>query len=80
MPTLTIKSIPELLYRQLKERATEHRRSLNSEVIVCLERAVAGSPPDAHASLAKADALRAKLRVPRLTETRLRAAKAAGRP
>jgi plasmid stability protein len=78
--TLTIKSIPELLYRQLKERAVEHRRSLNSEVIVCLEQAVAGRLPDASANVAKADALRAKLRVPRLTEARLRAAKAAGRP
>ena len=80
MATLTIKSIPDLLYRQLKERAAEHRRSLNSEVIVCLEQAIAGSVPDASATLAKADALRAKLRVPRLTEARLRAAKAAGRP
>lgn len=80
MPTLTIKSIPDALYRQLKDRAAEHRRSLNSEVIVCLERAIAGSVPDASATLAKADALRARLRVPRLTEARLRAAKAAGRP
>lgn len=80
MPTMTIKSIPEQLYRQLKERAAEHRRSLNSEVIVCLEKAIAGSVPDASATLAKADALRAKLRLPRLTEARLRAAKAAGRP
>ena len=80
MATLTIKSIPDPLYRRLKKRAAAHRRSLNSEVIVCLEQAMAGSVPDASATLAKADALRAKLRVPRLTEARLRAAKAAGRP
>ncbi len=80
MPTLTIKSIPDSIYRQLKERAAEHRRSLNSEVIVCLEQAVAGNVPDPRATLAKADAIRAKLRVPRLTEARLRASKAAGRP
>ncbi|MGH7636266.1 MAG: FitA-like ribbon-helix-helix domain-containing protein [Gemmatimonadaceae bacterium] len=77
---MTIKSIPDQLYHQLKERAAAHRRSLNSEVIICLEQAIAGSVPDAGVTLAKADALRAKLRVPRLTEARLRAAKAAGRP
>ena len=38
MPTtLTLKNIPDALYRRLKETAEAHRRSLNSEVIVCLE-------------------------------------------
>ncbi len=38
MPTtLTLKNIPDALYVRLKETADAHRRSLNSEVIVCLE-------------------------------------------
>ncbi len=38
MPTtLTLKNIPDALYGRLKETAEAHRRSLNSEVIVCLE-------------------------------------------
>ena len=38
MPTtLTLKNIPDALYGRLKETADAHRRSLNSEVIVCLE-------------------------------------------
>ena len=80
MPTITIKSLPDPLYRQLKERATEHRRSLNSEILVCLELAVAAETVDSVAALTRADAVRRKLRVPRLTDARLRAAKAAGRP
>lgn len=80
MPTLTIKSMPDPLYRRLKKRAAEHRRSLNSEILVCLERAIAAEPVDPRAVLARADALRQRLRVPRLTDARLRAAKAAGRP
>lgn len=80
MPILTIKRLPDELYQQLKTRAAAHRRSLNSEVLVCLERAVAASVSDPSAALARADALRAKLRVPPLTEATLRAAKAAGRP
>lgn len=79
MPALTIKSIPDSLYRRLKRRAAAHRRSLNSEILICLEQAIAAEPADARAVLAQADALRKRLRVPRLTDARLRAAKAVGR-
>lgn len=38
MPTtLTLNNIPDAHYRRLKETADAHRRSLNSEVIACLE-------------------------------------------
>ena len=40
MPTLTIKNLPPDTYRRLKRAAAAHRRSLNSEMIVCLERAL----------------------------------------
>ena len=35
--TLTLKNIPDDVYERLKAAAAEHRRSLNSEAIVCLE-------------------------------------------
>jgi plasmid stability protein len=35
--TLTLKNIPDELYERLKQAAEVHRRSLNSEVLVCLE-------------------------------------------
>jgi antitoxin FitA len=38
MPTnLTLKNVPDDVYERLKRSAEEHRRSLNSEAIVCLE-------------------------------------------
>jgi plasmid stability protein len=38
MPTtLTLKNIPDDVYQRLKVSAETHRRSLNSEAIVCLE-------------------------------------------
>ena len=40
MKTITVKSIPDDLYERLKQRATENRRSINSEIIVCIERTV----------------------------------------
>lgn len=38
MPTtMTLKNIPDEVYERLKLSAEVHRRSLNSEAIVCLE-------------------------------------------
>ncbi|MCI5142319.1 MAG: Arc family DNA-binding protein, partial [Candidatus Electrothrix sp. ATG1] len=37
MPTLTLKNIPEDLYTRLKAAAEAHRRSLNSEILYCVE-------------------------------------------
>ena len=68
MPTLTIKGMPDPLYLRLKERAAEHRRSLNSEILVLLEQVVAATPPDPYALLTRVDALRKKLRVSPLTD------------
>ncbi|MGI8508642.1 MAG: FitA-like ribbon-helix-helix domain-containing protein [Gemmatimonadaceae bacterium] len=83
MPTLTIKGMPDPLYHRLKQRAAEHRRSLNSEILVCLDQAVAVAVVDPQAALARADSVRHRiqqLHVPRLTDAGLRAAKASGRP
>jgi plasmid stability protein len=37
MPALTVKNIPEDLYEKLKLVADSHHRSLNSEILHCLE-------------------------------------------
>ena len=59
--TLTLKSIPDEVYARLKASAEAHRRSLNSEAIVCLEAVLLpGKVPPAE-RLARARALRASL-------------------
>jgi antitoxin FitA len=35
--TLTLKNLPDALYERLKLSAETHRRSMNSEALVCLE-------------------------------------------
>lgn len=80
MANLTIKGIPDDLYRRLKKAAARHRRSINSEVLVVLERVLRSGRVDAEERLRRADALRARLALPPLTEERLRAAKRKGRP
>ena len=58
MQTLTIRGLPDPIYERLKAQAEAHRRSLNAEVIACLERAVSASPFDATAWLDEARAFR----------------------
>jgi len=44
MPSLTIKNIPASLFDRLKLRAAQNRRSLNNEVLECLERELMPAP------------------------------------
>jgi antitoxin FitA len=62
MPTtLTLKNIPDALYDRLKATAAQHRRSLNSEAILCLESVLMPVRVRPDERLARARALRAGL-------------------
>lgn len=80
MPTLTIKNIPPDLYKRLRARAASHRRSLNAEVIVCLEQILRSSRIDPDTFLAKARELRRYTKDYWLTDKELDEAKNEGRP
>jgi antitoxin FitA len=58
MATITLKNIPEPLYERLKQAAASSRRSVNSEIIVCIERAVASRRVDVDSVLDEARRLR----------------------
>lgn len=79
MPTLTIKGLPDPIYERLKAQADAHRRSLNGEIILCLERAVGASRLDSVAWLADARGFRQGLTIEPLTERELRDARQSGR-
>jgi len=59
MATITLKGIPDDLYERLKRSAKAHHRSLNSEVIACLERQLTPHVPSTDERLARARKLRA---------------------
>ena len=62
MPTtLTLKNIPDEVYLRLKASAQSHRRSLNSEAIVCLESVLLPERASAEEVIATARALRESL-------------------
>jgi antitoxin FitA len=81
MPTMTIKNIPEPVYRSLKRSANANHRSLNGETIACLERSLGlAAEPSTGAVLDRIDAMRTSLKGIHLTDRALRKAKEAGRP
>lgn len=64
--SLTLKGIPEPIYRRVKQAAERNHRSMNSEIIACLEQALAPREVDPAASLDAARRLRATYRGPEL--------------
>jgi len=80
MASLTLKNIPRPLLQQLKAQAARHRRSLNHEVIVCLESLTQSVPVDVDSLLAKVRHVRQTPQKSRLTDRTLKALKTSGRP
>jgi hypothetical protein len=79
MPTITVKNIPTDLYQRLKQSAEANRRSINSEVIVCIERAVRSRKVDPETILTRARKLRENTGDHLITEDEFTQAKIAGR-
>lgn len=79
MPTITLKNVPADLYELLKQSAEANRRSINSEVIVCIERAVRSRKIQPETFLARARKLREKTEGYLITDDEFTRAKVAGR-
>ena len=79
MTTFTVKNIPTELYNRLKQSAELNRRSINSEIIVCIEKAVSSRRMDTEDLLARARVLREKTKGYRVTEDEISQAKNEGR-
>ena len=81
MPTtLTLKNIPDEIYDRLKASAEMHRRSLNSEAIVCLESVLVPNRVPVSERLARARVLRSALPQGRFKVKELDRLKREGRP
>ncbi len=81
MPTtLTLKNIPDAVYDRLKLAAGMHRRSLNSEAIVCLESVLMPTKMMPSERIARARELRAALPTGKFRALDIDAAKREDRP
>ena len=61
MPSITVKNIPHALHEGLKHAAMRNRRSLQSEILVCLELAIEQTSRSKTELLTVAEELREKL-------------------
>jgi hypothetical protein len=80
MPSITLKNIPLELYEQIKKSAEANRRSINNEIIVCLERVLQPAQRPISELLAEAAAIRQLTARSPSTADELTIAKTAGRP
>ena len=80
MPTITIKNIPDALYSELKRSAKANHRSINKEVIACIERSTSCRRIDPKAILVQARQLREKTAKYIITDDDFTQAKVSGRP
>lgn len=79
MPTITVKNIPPDLYELLKGSAQANRRSINSEIITCLENTLRSRRVDPNEFLTRIDALQQRISLPPLTDEILQRGKEFGR-
>ena len=79
MPTITVKNIPADIYEKLKKSAETSRRSINSEIIACIERAVRSQPINPDLLLTHARKLRSKTSSHPITDDEFNQAKTVGR-
>jgi len=80
MPAITIKNIPNSLYEQLKSTAELHRRSVNSEVIVCLEQVLVAKKSNPDERLNRIEQLRASIKTNNISLDEIELAIENGRP
>ncbi|WP_367155183.1 Arc family DNA-binding protein [Methylomonas sp. HYX-M1] len=80
MPALTIKNIPDSLYEQLKSAAELHRRSINSEVLVCLEKVLVAKKTNSNDRLQRIEQLRTSITSNIITADDINQAIENGRP
>lgn len=80
MATVTVKNIPDALYEKLKHSAKSNRRSINREIVVCIERSVSSRRVDPGALLADARRLRQWTQGHPIQDEAFDRAKSEGRP
>ena len=80
MTTFTVKNIPPNLYERLKKSAERNRRSINSEIIVCIEKTVQSQAIDTEQVLTKARKYRSLTQAMPISDDELTLAIEEGRP
>ncbi|MBN2568641.1 MAG: Arc family DNA-binding protein [Deltaproteobacteria bacterium] len=79
MRSITIKNIPDDLYKKIKMTAQENRRSINNEIINRLDKSLRCTKIDANSFLRRFEHFQNSLEIPPLTDDLILTAKEGGR-
>ena len=79
MATFTLKNVPDQLLDRVRAAAEVHHRSMNGEILACLEQRFGAAAPPGE-SISRARELRQAFRGRPIGLAELKKAKAAGRP
>ncbi|MBN2010038.1 Arc family DNA-binding protein [candidate division KSB1 bacterium] len=71
MANITVKNIPDDLYENLKTHAAMNHRSLNNEIIVCIEKVIKSRRIDKERLLDRVQNVRRDNKLPYLTDEML---------
>ncbi len=80
MVSITVKKIPEKLYDKLKATASINRRSINNEMINCLEMVLMPKRTTVSDRIQKARELRSQINIDRIDPSEISNAISEGRP
>jgi len=80
MATVTIKNIPDELYKRLKAVAEVNRRSINSEIIMCIENSITSQRINLNEMLENVRQLRQLTSGYKISDEAFNQAKSDGRP
>jgi len=80
MATITVKNIPDQTYNILKKLASEHHRSINSEIIYLIDRATRSTRIDPEEHMLIARKLREKTRNHVISDAQISNLRNEGRP
>ena len=76
---ITVKNIPDELYGKLKYSAEQHRRSVNSELISCLEQVLLPHRLEASDHIVAAQSIRKRFTSLKISASEIQDAKILGR-
>lgn len=79
MATVTVKNIPDDIYEKLKKNASTHRRSINNEIIYCIENAVISKQVEPEQFIARIEAFHKDRPSPVVSDDLLQEYKRTGR-
>jgi len=78
MNNITVKNIPDKIHKRLKERSKHTHRSINSEIIACLEEVLLDNKKEVEEILTRSEEIRSRLNF-EISLTDLEEAKNSGR-